>query len=463
MTNIPRQVHLRMTQEQRQALQMFLYGDWHVRTIGFGGSRYGGKTYTGAHCLVYAALMYPNSKHLALRTVLSASDLNLGEEIKKGVLEPNGFPMGAVRGGSIQFDIKKNQFKFPNGSLIQLGFCSKPNDYEQHVGTQWDSIWLEQAEHFPERVYDDLGGSLRPSTGSKFQSRFLVTANPGGVGGEWIQRRLFNPDTRDRGTIWISSTIRKCVATLERDPGYILKNLQNIGDPVRRKQWLEGDWDAKAGSYFRLMPDTVRQVPIPRWADWYGGVDWGRDKPFAYLMIAHWHDILPTGQAGKRHIHIVKEVYQRYLEIDTQAEYANDAEQALRREYPAMHDLEIRYADPSTSKPIEGESTEQTRTIASVWAKHGFITYPSYRYSRVARWELIKYLIKRDILTIDPECRNLIREFRSAVYKRESEDLDQGRCDDHALDALAYVVCAVFGMEYVEEHTHEEFKLRMVS
>ena len=462
----PRQIQIRMTEPARMALDAFLHGPWNKTTIGFGGARFGSKTHTGAHCQGIACLVAPNTKHVAIRTVLSAADLNLGEEIKKGFIEPMGLPMGTLRRDQIQYDVKKFQFKFPNGSMLQLGFCSKPNDYEQYVGTQWDSLWIEQAEHFQEKVFEQLGGSVRPSTNaSAFQPRKLITFNPGGIGSEWLYRRIINPNTRDRDVIYAQSGVRNCYATLERDPGYILRELMKITDPVLREQWLNGNWDIKSGSYFRLMPDTVREIRVPPKADWYGGGDWGRDKPFAYLMMAHWVEkVSPFSNRGKMRVHVCKEVYQRYLELDEQAERALSAEQALEREYPNKRDFDMRYVDPSTSTPIPSKSTEQTRTVASVWADCGFHTYPSFRYSRVDRWELIKYLIKHGNLTIDPECTNLIREFRTAIYAKESEDLDQKKSDDHALDALAYPICAIFGLDFVEAAPSEEekFMLRMV-
>jgi len=448
-----RDVNVMMTAAQREVLEAFTSDSPAIDTVGTGGSRFGGKTFTGAWCIGLEALKYRNSRTLALRTVLRAADLNMGEEIKKAFLEPMGIPVGNVRKGEAQYLEKEKRFLFPNGSMIQLGFCLKPNDWEQHQGVQWDKLWLAEATQFPERVIEKLGASVRPSSNTEgCPSRKLLDFNPGGLGAEWVERRVVNPLTRDRRTIYVKQTVRDSLATLERDPGYILRELMKIADPVLRAQWLEGDWDAQSGIYFRLVPPsddgpgTVCSMTPAYWSDWYGGTDWGYHSPFAYLVGASWMD-----DKNRPHLHIAGEVYQSGLDMDQQAELALQKEAELKKAYPLMHALSQRMADPATSAPLEKESGEQTRTVALVWLNNGFITYPSPRYSRIARWNLIRSLIRHGILTIDPSCRALIKELKGAVREEEGEDIDQKRCPDHALDALAYLVCRVFGLDYQAE------------
>jgi phage terminase large subunit len=448
--NAPRQVKIMATSAQREVLQRFLFDGPETSTVATGGTRFGGKTWTGANCIGLACLMHSGLRGLALRTVLKASDLNMGEELKQAFFRPMGLPLGSRRRGEIQHLVADHQFHFPNGSLIQLGFCKRPNDWEQHLGLQWDFIWWEQAEQFTEDSYDKLGGSNRPNN-TDFSPKVLLTFNPGGIGAPWIKRRVVDPETRDARAIYVPSHIDDCPATLERDPGYIIRSLNKTKDPILRAQWRKGDWDALSGIYFRLLPDdgerlgTIQEVKVPYYAEWYGGVDWGGSKPFAYLVVAQWKDA-----RGKDRIHVVGEVYEGGLDLDIQAERALQLDAQLRKEYP-RYEVVMRMADPSTANPIEGESTEQSRSKAEIWAKHGFTTYPSMKYGRTSRWELFKYLMRHRIMTIDPSCVNLIRELRGAVRLPDKEDIDQLRCPDHALDALSYPTCYLFGLEYAVE------------
>lgn len=418
-------------------------------------------THTGAHCIGYRRFMYKNTRALCLRTVQRAADLNMGEELKAAFFEPHGFPVGLRSRGEIQWLAGENRFIIPNNCMIQLGYCKRPNDWEQHLGLQWDDIWMEQAEQFPERVINRLKGSNRPNNPA-CKSRFLLTFNPGGIGSEWLERRVVNPKTRDRRTIFVKSTVRDCYATLERDPGYILQKLQTITDPVLRAQWLEGDWDAQSGLYFRLQSDhdetgpTIREVKVPYYADWYAGVDWGEGHgKFAVVYVAHWQESNRLGEVIGRHLHVGAEVYEGGLHLDQQAERALAKEKEIRRKYPFFHGVDQRMADPSTGKVIEAESTDQARSKASVWEAHGFDTYPAFRYSPTSGWCLIKYLMRKGILTIDPECFALIKEFRGAIRKEDSEDIDKNRCPNHALDALRYITGYLFDMDYSEEPDEE--------
>lgn len=456
-----REVTIRGTRPQREFIHRSIHDNYATKVLGFGGSRFGGKTWSGCLVVILRALLFPGTMHLCLRRVLSAADMNLGKQMKK-IFKDFGLPFGKQSTGMLAYLIKEKQFVFPNGSIIQLGYCKNDEDYEQHVGTQWDTIWIEQAEQFPESVYDDLKGSNRKSLKTECVPRFLLTFNPGGRGHEWLVRRIIKEETRQKGALFIKSVIRQCLATLEQDPNYILRSLNEIKDPIRRKQWLEGDWDAKAGSYFMLKPDTLKVMRVPAWADWYGGVDWGRAAPFCYLQAAHWQEPSDIfGNPGKRHIHICGEVYQRHLDLDIQAERSLEQDMKLRQQNPMMHEITTRFADPSVFNVIESESKDTTRSKADVWAKHGFYVYPSLRYSRVARWELLRYLMAHGILTIDPEqCPNLVIEIKSAIYKKDSEDLDQSKCPDHALDSTAYLVTPLFGLDYSEEKPQGDYELQ---
>lgn len=452
----PREVHLMMSSDQRQVLETFLFAGEEVQTVAMAGPRFTGKTHTGAHCLGYRALMYPGTRHLALRTVQDAADLNMGEELKAAFFRPHDIKLGSRRRNEVQYLEAENRFVLQNDSMIQLGFCRAPRDWEKHLGVQWDTEWLEQAEQFTEYAYSRLSGSNRASTSTPCCPRRLLTFNPGGIGAEWIERRIVDPCTRDRRTVFVEAHIRNSMATLERDPSYVLRSLMSITDPILRAQWLDGKWDAKSGIFFRLLPmidgvpGTIQEMRVPYWADWYCGVDWGDSSPFACMYVAHWED-----KAGKRHLHVGGEVYQAGLELDQQAERALEKEKDLNRNNPFMHKVKIRMAGWETGKSLEGESTEQTRSKASVWQKHGFITRPSYRYSRSSGWSLIKYLIRRRILTIDPDCMALIKEFKTAVRKDYAEDVDDKRCADHALDALRHITVYLFGLDYREQEVDE--------
>jgi hypothetical protein len=458
-----RVVKIRMTQAQRQTLDAYLNSGPEVHVVATGGTRYGGKTYTGAHAICYRRVMFENTTALCLRKVQRSADLNIGEAIKE-VCRNHGWPITVRDEENVRYHSRTNRFYFPNESMIQLLYCDRPSDWEPLVGLQWDDIWFEQAEQFTEEPYDAFSGSNRPNN-PLCPSRKLLTFNPGGIGQGWLQERIVNPETRDPRVRWIPSMIRECPATLERDPGYIRRSLLSIKDKVLRQQWLDGDWDAQSGLFFHLLPPeedaegkvtpgTVQKIVVPYWADWFCGVDWGEASPFACVWVARWKedDTYVNGKLvryGQPHLHIAGEVYQAWLDLDEQARLALEKDKLLKAEYPGSFTTpELRMACWSTGTPREGESTEQTFSKADIWRKHGFHTFPSFRYARSSRWSQMKHLINQRILTIDPSCKALIKEFKQAVRKEDAEDIDQKRSKDHALDALSYITCYLFGLDY---------------
>jgi len=184
-------------------------------------------------------------------------------------------------------------------------------------------------------------------------------------------------------------------------------------------------------------------------------VDWGEGHgKFAVVWVAHWEDSNKLGVVTGRHLHVGAEVYEGGLHLDQQAETALRKEKEMRRKFPFFHGVDARYADPSTGKVIEAESSDQTRSKASIWEAHGFDTYPAFRYSPTSGWSLIKYLMRKGILTIDPECMALIKEFRGAIRKEDSEAMSPNS-EDHALDALRYITGYLFDMDYSEEPDDE--------
>jgi len=438
-----RVVEIKATAKSREALEHFLFDGYETTALGFGGSRYGAKTWSGAQMIGYRSLMYENTRSLCLRTVQRAADLNLGEEIKTAFFKRIGMPVGRRTAGGVAYLESDKRFVLPNGSLIQIAYCRLAGDWEQHLGLQWDNIWFEQAEQMREDMYDKFLGSNRPNNPDCIP-RMLLTFNPGGIGQDWLYRRVIDPETRDNRTVYVKSTVRECLSTLERDPSYIPQKLMKIRDPVTRKRWLDGDWDIINGSFFVLPEKTVREVYPPRYAEWQGSVDYGYSKPFAYLISAFWED-----EHGKPRLHIQDEVYRARLDTDTQAKLALDKEDEVRAYTKGIfREVQYRLADPATGVALPRESEEQSKAIADSWRDHDFYTYPAGKYSRPARWALIRRLLNRGVLTISPNCANLILEFKRAVQMEDRDDIDQKKCHDHALDALAYKVCHLFGLNY---------------
>lgn len=433
-------VRVMCTSKQRQFLETVLYDNRKTK-IGYGGARGGGKTMVSTFAMALRRFMYPGTPGIMFRKTEKAAEENIKSEIDH-TLKLLGIPKNAYK-----YYVDDKKYVFKNGSTVRLAFIRQPNDYESYVGSQFTDMVFEEANQHEKRHVLQVTGSNRTHFPGCVPKQWY-TFNPGGIGSEWCYNDFVNKP--DRKTLFIPSYVDENLALLENDPGYINRVLNDLPDWLRR-QWRDGDWHAIAGAYFWLNPAQVTTIIPPSWADWYGGTDWGRAKPFCTLWAARWKD-----REGNEHLHIMREIYKAGLELDEQALEVKRIEAELGKKYELYKPSVLYYADPSIVRRVEGVSTEATRTTRSTWMQYGFYPLPSRSNARIPGWNVVRMLMKHGILTIDPSCGNLLNEIRRAVYEGAAnggtptgEDLQQGSGhEDHALDALRYLVLSVFGMGF---------------
>jgi phage terminase large subunit len=448
-----RRVRVKCSATQRRFLQAVLEETSPYDVVGFGGARGGGKTYASCLAGVLSCLQYPHVKVLLLRKGLASAVNNFRDEVRKILRQLEA-------GEAARWLASDRLFRFHNGAELHLGFCASEEDYERYQGVQYDRIGFEEATQHTELSWDLIGGSNRPNN-PDCRPRRWVTCNPGGIGHEWVRRRFVDPLTRRDGYLWIPSTLFDNPAMLLQDPGYAKRVLDPLPE-WKRRQWKEGDWDAVPEQYWSVAPDNILEISptdLPRQADWYAGVDWGKAKPFAVIYVARWQDWVQREVRGRQvweardRAHAYAEVYKAGLDLDEQAALAKETEKTL----PLNGKQVLYYADPATGKETENISTNAGATIRSTWAVYDFIAHPARTNARVPGWNLIKLLLRHRILTISPRCAALLSEMRQhtaegAPGPPTSEDLQQSSdVPDHATDALRYCIVSTFGLGYEVE------------
>jgi hypothetical protein len=433
-------IRLMCTSEQRQYLNALLFDD-EVDVVLYGGSRGPGKTHIDVLAQVLRRLMHAKTQGMITRKTQKAADQTLKTVFDRIHFSPPpvglGLPIGAVK-----FNVADRTFTYPNGSVQSLAYCNKEADYEQFMSGEFaDQAWEELTQH-KKKAWDMVSGSNRTNVPS-CKAKRSANANPGGQGMAWVKEDIINSE--NPRVLFIPALPASNMALLENDPGYIDRVLSGLPD-WQRRQWRDGDWDAEAGQYFHFNREQVRKLPVPYYAPWYGGVDWGRAKPFACLLIACWQE--PYSWPAVHHIHVRAEIYKCNLELDEQAQQVNQRESDLRELGELNAEKVIYYADPAVNKLLEGEREEQGRTVRSTWAKHKFFVIPSRSNVRVAGWELLKMLMKHGILTIDPSCKGLLSEILGAIYEGTEnggeptgEDISES-CPDHCFIAGTLVTTA---------------------
>lgn len=246
------------------------------RFVGYGGARGGGKSWAIDRKAPLMALRFAGIKILLLRRTYKDLERNHVRALKSLLRD------------IAKYSEMKKCFEFPNGSILELGYCASEGDVLQYQGLEYDVIFIDEATQFTEYQFETLTACLRGA--NTFPKRMYLTCNPGGVGHEWVKRRFITKRYRDTENPddyeFISATVFDNKVLLENDPGYVAM-LDNLSDGLRQA-WRDGNWDMLAGQYFSEFDRNVHVAEpfdIPKNWKRYRTIDYGLDC-LACLWIA---------------------------------------------------------------------------------------------------------------------------------------------------------------------------------
>lgn len=264
-----------------------------TKYTGYGGARAGGKSWSVQRKSSLLALRYGGIKILLLRRSY--------KELERNHVR---FLIPLLK-GIAHYQKQDKLFTFPNGSIIELGYCDSENDVLQYQGQEYDAIFLDEATQFTEFQFQTLTACLRGA--NEFPKRFYITANPGGVGHEWVKRlfvsRKYKEGEKPEDYTFIQANVYDNKVMLEKDPDYV-HQLEALDEDLR-DIWLYGNWDAVAGQYFNEFDRSVHvcePFSIPEHWNRYRTMDYGLDCA-AFLWVA-------IDERGRKY------VYREYAEED---------------------------------------------------------------------------------------------------------------------------------------------------
>lgn len=252
-----------------------------IEEILFGGARGGGKTY--GILGDWTGHAGRNGRHA--RGILFRRTYPEFEE----VLEQSHqiFPLLGAR-----YKIQSKTWKFPNGASLKLRHLERDKDASRYQGHQYTWMGFEELGNWPSATpIDALKACLRSPHG--IPVRWVATANPGGVGHNWIKARFITPAPaltpfQDPVTkvwrVFIPSKLEDNPILAKGDPGYV-DRLRGVGADWLVEAWLSGNWDIVAGGMFDDIWKSDRHVipafEIPKGWRIDRAFDWGSTKPFS--------------------------------------------------------------------------------------------------------------------------------------------------------------------------------------
>ena len=408
------------------------------REVFYGGARGGGKTYS----LLIAPLRFvdkPKSRALLIRRSMP--------ELRDVIFQTQQLYPKAVPGA--KFKTQENTWYFPSGARIEFGYCENLTDVLRYQGQSYSWIGVDELPQYESPdVWHFLRSSLR-SPDPSIPLHLRATGNPGNRGSRWVKELFIEPakpNTRftekveyqlDGQTLSTEIT-RKFIPASVWDNPYLTQDASYISmlaslPETKRKQFLYGDWDVvEDGAFpeFNRHTHVVEPFEVPSGWTKIRAADFGFSSPSAILWGAIDYD---------DNIWIYRELYVSKMTADQLGRMIREVESGDGRIYDAVLDSSC-WARRGDRGP----------SIAEAMNAEGCRFRPSDRSpgSRISgKIEIHKRLVVDEDsgepgIRIFENCPNLIRQLTSLpLDKNNPEDVDT-KAEDHAYDALRYLVSA---------------------
>jgi len=400
----------------------------------YGGAAGGGKSFA---MLIDPLRSCHIPEHRAL--ILRRSMPELRELIDKSrELYPKAFKGAKFR------EVEK-LWNFPSGAKIEFGFLEKDADVYRYQGQAYSWIGFDEITHLPtEFGWNYLASRLR-TTNPELQTYLRCTANPGGVGAQWVKKRYVEasePNTTFKGKDGLT---RKFIPALLQDNPYLAEDgeyermLQSL-PAVQRRQLLEGNWDVAEGAAFAEFTPDVHVIPpfeLPTWWERLKGLDYG----YAAESCCLWAAIDPDDKT----IIIYRELYRKGLTGDALGDTITEMEQNEIKSIPGVLDTAA-WSRTGYTGP----------TIGEILVNKGHKLRRADKNRIAGKTQIHEHLRQREgsgrpRLQIFSNCVNIIKELQGIpLSKTNPEDVDT-KAADHAYDALRYLIMSRPRMDHPQD------------
>lgn len=366
-----------------------------------------------------------------------------------------------------RFNGQEMRWTFAGGEVLMFRYQRVPADYWNYHGWEVPFVGWEELTNWSDPECYDRTKSINRSSVEGIPIVYASTANPWGVGHNWVKARFVDDapagrPMRDPETGLLRVRIRghwtENEPLLRAQPDYPAILASSATNDAQRRAWLRGDWDIVAGGMFDdLWSPTVHVVEpfaLPRGWKLDRGFDWGASKPFAVCWFAEvtddHHPLFPGHVCPRGSIFQFGEWYGwDGKNPNTGIRLTDDRIGAgIREREEAMGLHALIRPGPADSAifdlDAEGKSTAQAMAV------HGarFVAADKSSGSRRRGWQAIRGLLEatrehdRELphLHVFSTCRQTIRTLPTLPRSdRDPDDVDTD-AEDHVGDVWRYRV-----------------------
>lgn len=223
------------TAKQRHAIDLMIE---YIEVLLEGGSR-SGKTFIIIYVIFVRAMKYLESRHVIVRKSFNHAKLSIWHQTIPDVIK-KAFPNLVVKLNKTDFF-----YELDNGSQIWIGGTDDKDRVEKILGSEWDTIFLNEISQMSYNVYETFKTRLNPQPGIK--PLFLLDQNPPSMS-HWSYSRFhleLNPENKQ--PLSKQDRARQCYYKINP-----LDNLKNISDSYietlesmsesKKRRFLDGEY-----------------------------------------------------------------------------------------------------------------------------------------------------------------------------------------------------------------------------
>lgn len=205
-------------------------------------------------------------------------------------------------------------------------------------------------------------------------------------------------------------------------------------DPHRKDTILYGYPGSPSGGIWKWVLPKMKQVPREPNVSYYGGVDYGEraDATTAYVIGFN---------AGNSHAHVMHEYYHKNKSLGVNKDTSDLAADVVHHYLDFMEEIQM---NTQLQIKVDGAAIPfitALNTYADSIGASGYVSFTQQtNKKRVAdRIETMKTMASFGLITVDEECKELLRELNEQVYSDKSRtSIDYVDGDDHGTDAMYY-------------------------
>jgi len=403
-------VGLKRTKKQEAGWELLTSRD-KTRCLFDGGAR-SGKTVLVVEYLVMRAMNFPGCRQLIVRKHRAHAFASIWLDTLRDYLKAH------VPG--VLVDKRETPMlcvTFRNGSQIIVDGLDTDERVDKLLGNEYVTVFVNEARQTTWRMAQilmtRLAQKITDAAGALCIPKLIFDTNPAGPR-HWIHRVAIehvDPDTQEPladGDNW-GRVNWSAYDNVEHLPATFVAALEALPH-VERERMLHGKWVRNQGLVYPDFDSCLVAKPAePPEGNWYGGVDWGFNNPFCALVAVLDRDDV---------LWIVKCRYRRKTTLSTHAN-------------KLPHDVTY-FADPSGADQI-GELRRADHVMRkapnSIAAGIAAVT----ARMRDGRLRIVQ----------TPQMKPLLQEAYGYAYPEDRDDERPVDKDNHAMDALRYLVAGV--------------------